>query len=529
MRVRHFESRYGEHSRKERTWKVGVWKKKPAAGTLVSGLIFLICILPGLSCRQQTKDTLPMEHASDSGMQDEMARVPDWHKNATIYEVNLRHYTPEGTFKAFEAHIPRLREMGVDILWLMPVHPVGARNRKGELGSPYSVADFNKVNPDFGSMADFRHLLQTIHEAGMYCIIDWVPHHTAWDHPWLAAHPEWYSKDAEGEITDPINPETGEPWGWTDVAHLNYEQPEMREAMIGAMAYWVEDIGVDGFRVDVAHGVPPDFWKICTDRLYAIKPLFMLAEAEVPALVNNGSFVMDYGWDMHHILNGIARGQGVLETQGKQLIKGNLTVDPIPGSAVHTALDIDRQLAFQKGRYKRGYKMYFTSNHDENAWSGSEFRRFGAGHKAFAVLMATLDGMPLIYSGQESAVDKQFHFFKKDEIPWGSYPYAGFYSTLFDLKHRNRALWNGTHGGPLVKIPTGRDDRVYAFIRQKEGDRVVVILNLSASEQQITLQGDGYAGSYRDVFNQQQLELKAGMPMELKPWEYVVLEGIRPE
>jgi alpha-amylase len=188
--------------------------------------------------------------------------------------------------------------MGIDILWFMPINPVSKKNRKGELGSPYAVADYKDVNPDYGTMDDFKSLLKAIHDQGMYCIIDWVPNHTGWDNPWITEHPDWYTQDEEGNIIDPIDYNTGESWGWTDVADLNYDNQEMRQGMIDAMKFWVEEVGIDGFfRVDVAHGVPVDFWAECSDALYAIKPLFMLAEAEVPAIVNNGAFVMDYGWE----------------------------------------------------------------------------------------------------------------------------------------------------------------------------------------------------------------------------------------
>lgn len=453
----------------------------------------------------------------------EKPRVPDWHKNATIYEVNLRHFTEEATFQSFEAHIPRLKEMGVDILWFMPIHEVSMKERKGELGSPYAATDYKGVNPDFGTMDDFRHMLSAIHDAGMKCIIDWVPNHTGWDSKWITEHPDWYSKDADGNVTDPINPETGEPWGWTDVADLNYDNAEMRLAMIDAMRFWISDIGIDGFRVDVAHGVPVDFWEQCSDSLYKTDELFMLAEAEVPEIVNNGAFVMDYGWEMHHIFNEIAKYQGA-NKGGKKLVKGNVVEGTEEEVEKKTAEDIDKVLAKYANMYNKGYKMHFTSNHDENSWAGTEFDRMGEGHRAFAVLAATFDGMPLIYNGQESAMDKQLEFFKKDEIPWGNYIYADFYRSLFELKHRNEALWNGEHGGELVKIPTGNDENIYAFTREKNGDRVVVIINLSAAEEDVVLAGEGYEGNYTEIFGEGDIELKPGVSFSLEAWNYKVLE-----
>ena len=452
--------------------------------------------------------------------------TPEWHKNATIYEANLRHYTEDGTFSSFEEDLPRLKEMGIDIIWFMPINPISVKNRKGELGSPYAVADYYDVNPDYGTMEDFKHLLAEIHQQGMYCIIDWVPNHTGWDNPWIDEHPDWYTQDKDGNIIDPIDYNTGESWGWTDVADLNYDNQEMRQGMIDAMKFWVEEIGIDGFRVDVAHGIPVDFWADCSDALYAVKPLFMLAEAEVPAIVNNGAFVVDYGWEMHHLLNGIAKYRGANKEANAKLVKGNLVEDDADAEIEKkTALDIDAMLTKKAQAYSKGYQMQFTSNHDENSWSGTEFQRMGDGHKAFAVLTSTFNGMPLIYTGQESAMDKQLEFFVKDDIPWGDYEYAEFYKTLFELKHRNQALWNGEHGGELVKIKTDNDEAIYAFTREKNGDKVTVIINLSGEEQSPILSGPNVAGNYKNIFDNGSIELTDGMTVDLQAWNYLVLEG----
>lgn len=477
-----------------------------------------------ISCKTSNQEeSTNNTESKDSTLTFEKPRTPEWHKNAVIYEVNLRHYTPENTFKSFEKEIPRLKEMGIDILWFMPIHPVSKEKRKGELGSPYAVGDYYKTNPDFGTMEDFKQMLATIHKAGMYCIIDWVPNHTGWDNPWITEHPDWYTQDKEGNIIDPIDYNTGKSWGWTDVADLNYDNKEMRLGMIDAMKFWIQEVGIDGFRVDVAHGVPVDFWEQCSDSLYAVKPIFMLAEAAVPEIVNNGAFVVDYGWEMHHLLNQIAKTQGANKGDAAQMVQGNLAEGAEKKEVEKkTALDIDALLAKKAKQYQKGYQMQFTSNHDENSWSGTEFKRMGEGHKAFAVLTATFDGMPLLYTGQESALDKQLEFFKKDKIDWGNYVYADFYKTLFTLKHKNKALWNGEHGGELIKIPTGNDENIYAFIREKEGDKVVVIINLSSKAQKAKLEGTNFAGEYSEIFTQEKTKLEAGAEMSLKPWEYFV-------
>lgn len=481
--------------------------------------IILALLVIGISCKTAKKE-------GENTLTFDKPRVPDWHKNAVIYEVNLRHYTDEGTFKSFEGEVDRLKDLGVDILWFMPIHEVSLKNRKGELGSPYAVKDYKGVNPDYGTMEDFKSMLNKIHEAGMYCIIDWVPNHTGWDNPWITEHPEWYTQDSAGNIIDPIDYNTGKSWGWTDVADLNYDVPEMRLGMIDALSFWIKEIGIDGFRMDVAHGVPVDFWEQCTDSLYKIKPVYMLAEAEVPALLNTGSFVCDYAWEMHHLLNEIAKSQGAVEKAGKKLVQGNVVEsDEGEEEDLKNALDIDKLLAKKDSQYSKGYQMQFTSNHDENSWSGTEFQRMGDGHKTFAVLTATFNGMPLIYTGQEAALDKQLEFFKKDHIEWGDYAYTGFYQKLFALKHNNKALWNGEHGGELVKLPTGVDEQVYAFGREKDGDKVVVVLNLSSEPQSFQLDAKTFTGEYKDIFAETETELTADMQMDLKPWAYVVLSN----
>ena len=477
-------------------------------------------LLTLLACERRADDTsLVTPSSQDSTELAVTPNIPDWQKDAVIYEVNTRIYTPEGTFAAFQEHLPRLKEMGVDLLWFMPIHPVSEKNRKGSLGSPYAVADYTAVNPDFGTKADFRRLVEAIHAADMHLIIDWVPNHTGWDNHWMTDHPDFYTKK-DGQITDPINPETGESWGWTDVADLNYDNTEMRDSMIAAMRYWITDMDVDGFRVDVAHGVPVDFWEQAADSLYELEPLFMLSEGEIPAIVNDGAFIMDYGWEMHHTLNEIAKARGA--NRQAQADLSNIARSEGQEMSQVTALAIDEALASQHRRYDRGYKMQFTSNHDENAWAGTEFQRFGDGAQAFAVLTATFDGMPLIYSGQESAVDRQFEFFEKDQIEWGDYKYADFYTKLFDLKARNQALWNGQAGGELEKIETSNDEMVYAFTREKNGDKVAVLINLSPEPQNVMLEDGEFVGDYTDVFSGETKSLAEEMSVELEPWGYRV-------
>jgi len=414
---------------------------------------------------------------------------PEWSKNATIYEVNIRQFTEEGTFDAFSAHIPRLKEMGIDILWLMPVHPIGEKNRKGTLGSYYAVKDYKGLNPEFGDADDFSALVQTAHENGMKVILDWVANHTAWDHAWIDEHPEWYTKDEEGNLVSPFD--------WSDVADLNYDEPGLHKAMINALEYWVREFDIDGYRCDVAGMVPVEFWDTARMALDNIKPVFMLAEAEDAPLIVS-AFDMEYGWEFHHIMNHVA--------------KGDLDADSIQAY-------FDRQMR----RFPRGaYKMNFTSNHDENSWNGTVWERMGDGAYAFAVLSSTVPGMPLVYTGQEAGLDKRLEFFEKDQVEWKEHPFFDLYKALFELKHQNKALWNGEFGGSFIRLESSDQSNIYAFVREKEDDKVVAIFNLSDQEGEYEISGKYLAGEYTVFMSDDTVSLSDKETMTLKPWEYRV-------
>lgn len=420
--------------------------------------------------------------------------VPSWAKNATIYELNVRQFSPEGTFKAVKPHLERLKKMGVDIIWFMPIQTISETKRKGTLGSYYAVSGYRDVNPEFGTLHDFQSLVAAIHNQGMHVLIDWVPHHTGWDHPWITGHPEYYSKDSLGNIVDPINEDTGEPWGWTDVAELDLDNQDMRKAVIADMEYWVETADIDGFRVDHAHGLPGDYWDQVSAALADNGPLFMLAEGEEPYLRNTDNFEMTYAWRFHHAMNSIAKGEEDVNI-------------------------LDTILAEDRAKYTSGYHMYFTSNHDENSWAGTVMERMGDGHKAFAVLASTIDGMPLLYSGQEEPITKRLEFFEKDPIEWRDYAYADFYQKLFYLKKRNKALWNGDDGGFSQRINTS--EKAYAFKREKDGDKVIVVLNLSPEQHSTAL--FEATGEMRELFSGKPVSYRAREEISLGPWEYLVL------
>ncbi len=377
---------------------------------------------------------------------------PEWSRNANIYEVNIRQYSPEGTFEKVTDDLPRLKEMGVDILWLMPVHPIGEEERKGTMGSYYAVQDYKAVNPEFGTEEDFQELVDKAHELEMKVILDWVANHTAWDHVWTINNKEWYTLTEEGNFQPPVE-------DWSDVIDLNYDNSDMRDAMIDALSYWVREFDVDGYRCDVAMMIPTDFWNEARATLDEIKPVFMLAEAEQPDH-HEEAFDMSYAWEFHHVITGIHKGEKTFD-------------------------DLDELLEKDAARFdENAYRMYFTTNHDENSWKGTDTEMFGDNFLNFAVLAATVDGMPLVYTGQESGLVKQLEFFEKDQIEWDDYKYQDFYATLLNLKHENEALWNGKYGGSLQRLEIG-DAMVYAFDRVKGEKAVRVILNFNDDEMTI--------------------------------------------
>lgn len=416
----------------------------------------------------------------------------EWIQNATIYELNTRQFTPEGTFFAAQQRLPELKDLGVSVIWLMPIHPIGELNRKGTLGSYYSIQDYKGINPEFGTEDDFRNFVNTAQDMGMKVIIDWVANHTSWDHPWTLSNPEWYTKDSTGTFVPPVA-------DWSDVIDLDYSNLEMREAMIDAMEYWVREFNIDGYRCDVADMVPLDFWNEARKRLDAIKPVFMLAEAENPAL-HDSAFHTGYAWEMHHTLNKIAKG-----------------------ASVHL---IDSMITVTRTKFPDSYLMNFTSNHDENSWNGTEFERMGDGAAAFAILTSTMEGIPLIYNGQEVGFNKRLAFFEKDTIVWAESSLFDMYRSLNTLKLRNTALWNGTSGAPMVRLNHPENDRIYAFHRTNERHSVIVVLNLSDNPSSFSLKTNNLPYPYVNIFTEQAIDGSKGIDLTMKAWDYAVFERI---
>ena len=442
-------------------------------------------------------------HAQENAPAATTVNHPEWSRNAVIYEVNVRQSTPEGTFESFLTQIPRLKDLGVDILWFMPIHPISEDGRKGTLGSYYAVRDYKGVNPEFGNIDDFRKVVKAAHDNGMKVIIDWVPNHSGRDNAWVKNHPDWYVRNDKGEMFG--------PYDWTDVYKFDYSNPEMRKAMTDAMAFWLREADIDGFRCDVAGEVPTDFWNENRPQLESVKPeIFMLAEAPNPDLMEH-AFDMDYNWPMKDLFSAIAA------TSGQYTFKEtNGTMKTFPEKH---ATDIIVRLQEESDIYPGdSYMMNMITNHDLNTWEGTEFERLGNLQEAFAVLMYTLPGMPLIYTGQEVGMNRAFEFFEKDEAPdWNSgKEVTVFYKKLNDLKHSRSELAAGSKmGAKLEVLPTATND-VIAFRR----GNVMTIANLGKT----AVKPFKKAPSVKGMTNWM-TGAPAALPKTMAPGEYLIFVG----
>ncbi len=425
---------------------------------------------------------------------------PEWTRNAVIYEVNLRQCTPEGTIDAFARELPRLKALGVDILWFMPVHPISEVNRKGELGSYYAVRDYSAINPEFGNLVDFKKLTEKAHEMGFKVIIDWVPNHTGCDNAWVKNHPEYYARNDKGEMFGPFD--------WTDVYKLDYSNPATCRAMTDLMKFWITDMGIDGFRCDVAMQVPVEYWDAATRELREIKPdVFMLAEASEPPLQKN-AFNMAYNWPMKDLYSAIAA------------TSGQYTFDPDKKFDLRHASDIPALVAQQNEEYPAGTMlMNMTTNHDLNSWEGTEFKRLGNLADAFAVISWTLPGMPLIYTGQEVGMDRAFEFFKKDQAPdYTPNKYTELYTKLNALKHSRAELAAPPAGGDFV-VWQGTPQDIIVYSRTIDGHTTVVGANLGTKELKVKAKAPFKLDTAIDYFS----GMPANLPKKLAPGEFFVL------
>ena len=463
------------------------------------------------SCKNEPKNDNEQQTKQDSlsiaPVDNEML------ESAVIYEANIRQYSPEGTFDAFTKDIPQLKELGVKVIWLMPMYPISMKNRKATggrdvadikdpeerkkyLGSYYAISDYSAVNPEHGNMEDFDELVATAHENDMYVILDWVANHTGWDHQWLEDHKDWYTQNEKGEVVDPINDETGESWGWTDVADLNFDNQELRKAMIDEMLFWVKEHDVDGFRADAAHSVPTDFWESAAKAIKEEKPVFMLAEAESPKDLFHNAFDMGYNWEGHHIMNEIAQG------------KKNAS----DWDAFMTKIDS----TFQED----DYLMNFVTNHDENSWAGTVKERMGDASEAMLAMTYTLPGMPLIYSGQEYNMDKRLLFFEKDTIPKTKGKVYPILEKLGNLKNTNAALNGGKEAAEYSNVKTSAENEILAFKREKNEAVLYYVANMTAEPVSFTAEIEG---DFKEYMNGSEVSISEGDEMQFQPWEYKIL------
>ncbi|MEO8712938.1 MAG: alpha-amylase family glycosyl hydrolase, partial [Parafilimonas sp.] len=413
---------------------------------------------------------------------------PAWIMQGNIYEVNVRQYTPEGTFKAFEKSLPRLKKMGVQTLWFMPITPISKVERKGALGSYYAVANYTAVNPEFGTMNDWKSLVKMCHSMGFKVITDWVANHTGADNYWLTAHPDFYVLDSTGKPASQFD--------WTDTRKLNFNNPVVGDSMIRCMKFWLDSTGIDGFRCDYAVGPTKEFWTKCIKELKADKNIFMLAEADSSWLYDAG-FDATYSWSEFHTMVDIAAG------------KKNA---PALDSAIHAA---------ENNFPSNGLMLYFTSNHDENSWSGADYSTMpGASHAPFAVLTQTLPrSIPLIYSGQEEPFLDSISFFYKDTITFSKYARADFYSKLLHVRESNNAL---AANASFKKLKTNNDENIYAFVRQNGKNKILIFVNLSNAAQNLEIDDAAINGKVTNVFTSKKEKISNTITMKLDAWAYKV-------
>ncbi|MCW3094296.1 MAG: 1,4-alpha-glucan branching protein [Ferruginibacter sp.] len=419
-----------------------------------------------------------------------------WIYDTDVYEVNLRQYSEEGTFNAFLKKLPRLKDMGVATLWFMPVTPIAQKNKKGSMGSPYACSDYVSVNPEFGTLKDFKSLVTIAHEMGFKVIIDWVANHTGWDHVWTVTHPDYFK-------VDPLTNDFKIASGMDDIIELDFNNPALRAAMIAAMEYWVTECDIDGFRCDLAFWVQLDFWLEARQALEKTKVLFWLAEndpLENPAYYR--AFDACYTWTWMH--------------KTEDFYKNNQDIR-ILNSLLHQYQSVGKGI---------GLHLWFTSNHDENSWNGTEYEKYGEAAKAFAVHSFTWEGIPLIYSGQEMPNLKRLQFFEKDAIEWtGRFELHDFYKTLLHLRKTNPALKAGDYSNEnTLGIKTSAENNVLAWLRQAEEHKVVVLLNMSSVPVEFTVDNEHLEGDFTDVFNKVTHNFKQQNSLSLPAWGYRVFE-----
>ena len=418
-----------------------------------------------------------------------------WINNTNVYEVNVRQYTKEGTFNAFAKELPRLKEMGVETLWFMPITPIAQKKMKGTMGSYYACGDYTSINPEFGNLQDFKNLVKEAHAMGFKVIIDWVANHTGWDHVWTKTHPEYFEKDS---ATNDFKIASG----MDDIIELDFKNSDLRKAMIDAMRYWITECDIDGYRCDLAFWVELDFWLEARTELEKTKTLFWLAESDpVEHADYFKAFDACYTWAWMHKTEDFYK-----KNQDKNILDTVLQqYNTVCGAT--------------------GIPLWFTTNHDENSWNGSEYEKYGAMAKALAVFSFTWNGMPMIYSGQELPNMKRLKFFDKDPIEWNSkYELHDFYKTLLSLKKNNAALRAGDAAVTTHLLSTTADKNILAFIRKNGNSEVLVLINFSKEKISFNTNDTNLTGKYTNVFNKKEKDFTVVKSFEMQPWGYEVFE-----
>ena len=416
---------------------------------------------------------------------------PEWSSHAVIYQVNTRQFSNEGKFAGVTEQLPRIKSLGADIIWLMPIHPIGEVERKGTLGSPYAVKDYMQINPEFGTADDLHTLIKTAHDLSMKVIIDWVPNHSAWDNPLVEKHPEWYAKDYKGDFRP------SPWWDWSDIIEFDYTQVGLRNYMIEAMCYWVKEFDIDGFRHDVAGYVPNDFWQQARCELDAIKPVFMLAEWESRDM-HERAFNMTYAWTWNETMHEIAMGKRSLDSLRKYYSWN------------------------ERSWPQEAYRMTFVSNHDKNAWDGTQYEQFGDALEASIVLSVIGEGMPLIHNGQEAGETKRLAFFERDPIEWQEHEIGDLYRDLIALKKSKAVLGNGEYGARMIQVPNNAMNKVFSFVRHNTDEKVFVVINFSNDSVSTGFYETLFEDDYIDFTTGQHHTFSANTQLTLGPWQYKI-------
>jgi glycosidase len=435
-------------------------------------LVIIFSLLALLSCNSAAKDTTEM---------------PGWAVNKVIYELNIRQFSPEGTFNAATERLDELQELGVGILWLMPIQPIGAEKRKGRLGSYYSIRDYVGLNPEFGTSEDFRRFMNEAHKRDMRVILDWVANHSSWDNHLITDHPDWYTHNEEGEIIPPVA-------DWSDVADLNYDRPQLRDYMYNAMKYWVTEFDMDGFRCDVAEMVPHDFWSAAISKLNADKPLLWLAEGSHPDLHKAG-FHLTYSWDTYYLLQDIYKGK-------------------------KSGMDLFAMLDKEAAELPEGaMRMRFITNHDENSWNGTLMEQLGQSEQVMTAVYYALPGKPLIYTGQEAGLNKRLRFFDKDTIDWSDTSRRPLFRNLNQAYSQNEALYKGA----IRPIATGADSNLVAFQRFAGDQSFTFVFNLNPEIRDLTVH-EALAISGRNIMTAAPVQWQKGQKLTLPAYGFLAIK-----